>query len=238
MSISAEDKDKVKNLITFGKKQGYLSHDDILDVFPEVEDNLQLLEYIVSSLQDSDIEIIEPTDAPLYEYAKNGASKMTFEEKIKILKHSSTYYHLQRRQRISRFMASKFSSTFLSLKLIWSAVGKEYSWSLLPWKRWNESQGKALRWGEAAILHGQTRCNQISQPPFVYKEFQSHSHVHKRRTRRYQWSSINFRDVSSSPEFLVSNKSVDEDSSFKSEETINRKEKLGCCTLRFLQNDK
>lgn len=86
MSISAEDKEKVKSLVSKGKKQGYLSHDDILEVFAEVEDNLQLLEYIVSSVQDSDIEIIEPTEASLFEYAGDSSSKMTFEEKIRILK--------------------------------------------------------------------------------------------------------------------------------------------------------
>lgn len=86
MSISAEDKEKVKSLVTLGKKQGYLSHDDILDVFPEIEDNLQLLEYIVSSFQDADIEIIEPSENTMMEYDQEGTSKMTFEEKIKILK--------------------------------------------------------------------------------------------------------------------------------------------------------
>jgi len=85
MSITSEDKQRVKNLLILGKKQGYVTHDDILDVFPEVEENLQLLEYIISSLQDVDIEIIEPEIQELG-YGEATASKMTFEEKIKILK--------------------------------------------------------------------------------------------------------------------------------------------------------
>ena len=60
MSITSEDKQKVKSLLEQGRKQGYVTHDDILDLFPEVEENLHLLEYIVSVLGDSDLEIIEP----------------------------------------------------------------------------------------------------------------------------------------------------------------------------------
>lgn len=87
MSIIAEDKQKVKNLVDQGKKQGYLTHDDILDVFPEIEDNLNLLEYIISSLQDADIELIETQeDSNLKFITGDVASKMSFEEKIKILK--------------------------------------------------------------------------------------------------------------------------------------------------------
>lgn len=84
MSITSEDKQRVKNLLVLGKKQGYITHDDILDVFPEVEENLHLLEYIISSMQDAEVEIIEP-EAGDYGYSVGG-SKMTFDEKIKILK--------------------------------------------------------------------------------------------------------------------------------------------------------
>ncbi|GAB4283806.1 MAG: RNA polymerase sigma factor RpoD [Candidatus Dojkabacteria bacterium] len=85
MAITSEDKQKVKNLVITGQKQGYLSLDEILDVFPEVEDDLQLLEYIIVNLQESDIEIIDPEA----ENDSLGAKKqraMSFEEKIKILK--------------------------------------------------------------------------------------------------------------------------------------------------------
>lgn len=86
MSISGEDKQKVKNLVASGQRQGYISHDEILNIFPEVEENLQLLEYIVSSLQDSDIEIIDVAEGEGAALSETNQSKMTFEEKIKILK--------------------------------------------------------------------------------------------------------------------------------------------------------
>ncbi|MEP7103886.1 MAG: sigma-70 family RNA polymerase sigma factor [Candidatus Dojkabacteria bacterium] len=86
MSISSESKEKVKGLLILGKKQGYLSQDDILEVFPDIEDNLQLLEYIVSTLQEAEVEIIEPADSATYAFDAATSSRMTFEEKIKILK--------------------------------------------------------------------------------------------------------------------------------------------------------
>ncbi len=85
MSITSEDKQRIKNLIVLGKKQGYITHDDILDLFPEVEENLHLLEYIIESLQNNDIEIIEPQEGDIG-FGITGGNKMTFEEKIKILK--------------------------------------------------------------------------------------------------------------------------------------------------------
>jgi len=86
MSISSESKEKVKGLLVLGKKQGYLSQDDILEVFPDIEDNLQLLEYIVSTLQEAEVEIIEPADTATFAFDATATSRMTFEEKIKILK--------------------------------------------------------------------------------------------------------------------------------------------------------
>jgi len=86
MAITSEDKQKVKNLVIQGKKQGYLTQDDILSIFPEIEDNLQLLEYIVATLQDADVEIIQLNEDASSYYEDGKKSKMTFEEKIKILK--------------------------------------------------------------------------------------------------------------------------------------------------------
>ncbi len=84
MAITSEDKQKVKNLVILGKKQGYLTQDDILAVFPEIEENLQLLEYIIANIQEDEIEIIEPREEP--DELTQTRSKLTFEEKIKILK--------------------------------------------------------------------------------------------------------------------------------------------------------
>ena len=87
MAITAEAKQKVKELVKLGQTQGYLTQDDVLSVFPTVEDDLQLLEYIVMRLQGDDVEIIERSEAGIEEVAITGGSGgMTFEEKIAILK--------------------------------------------------------------------------------------------------------------------------------------------------------
>ncbi|MCS7316970.1 MAG: RNA polymerase sigma factor RpoD [Candidatus Dojkabacteria bacterium] len=98
MSINADDKEKVKLILEKGKKQGYVTHDDILDVFPDIEDNLELLEYIISTMQQMEIEMIEPIsdsntnnllddDISLEQDSEYGKySKMSLEEKINILK--------------------------------------------------------------------------------------------------------------------------------------------------------
>lgn len=88
MAISASDKKKVKKLIEIGQKQGYLTQDEVLELYPEVEDDLALLEYIVGELQESDIEIINSDEEVEEEKTtKSSSSKnLTFEEKIEILK--------------------------------------------------------------------------------------------------------------------------------------------------------
>ncbi len=85
MAIHPEDKQKVENILILGKKQGYLSQDDILSVFPEIEEDLQLLEYIIDVLQDSEVEIISPLDTAEVSL-ESVKDKMTFEDKIRILK--------------------------------------------------------------------------------------------------------------------------------------------------------
>lgn len=94
MAISAEDKQKVKDLVILGKKQGYITEDDILSVFPNIEEDLKLLDYIVSRLQDDDVEIIHLSSEENPSFDSGDPSKMTFEEKIKVLKqirsHNST----------------------------------------------------------------------------------------------------------------------------------------------------
>jgi RNA polymerase primary sigma factor len=86
MAISSEDKQKVKSLVILGQKQGYLTEDDILAVFPEIEDNLQLLEYIIVSIQDYDVEIISNSEDELQATQVKKPATMSFEDKIKILK--------------------------------------------------------------------------------------------------------------------------------------------------------
>ena len=89
MAIDQKIKEKVKELLDLGLSQGYLTQDEVLDYFPEIEEDLTLLDYIVSSLQENEIEIIEPVDEVDKEVAKpkpKSESQMTFEQKIAILK--------------------------------------------------------------------------------------------------------------------------------------------------------
>ncbi len=83
MKVRKKAKKKLKELIKKGLIQGYLTQDEVLQAFPEIEEDLSLLEYIVMKLQDNDVEIIEPVD----EVEKRvKPEKMNFEQKIKILK--------------------------------------------------------------------------------------------------------------------------------------------------------
>ncbi|MBL8015159.1 MAG: sigma-70 family RNA polymerase sigma factor [Candidatus Doudnabacteria bacterium] len=85
MAITAEDKQKVRELVKRGQTQGYLTQEEVLQEFPNVEDDLQLLEYIVVKLQDAEVEIIQigADDSP---QGRSSSGGMTFEEKIEILK--------------------------------------------------------------------------------------------------------------------------------------------------------
>jgi RNA polymerase primary sigma factor len=70
-------------LIKKGKQQGFLTQEDLLDVFPTIEDNVKLLDKIFEKLQENEIEVLEQE-----ENQKTDASKeeLTLEKKIKILK--------------------------------------------------------------------------------------------------------------------------------------------------------
>jgi RNA polymerase primary sigma factor len=83
MAITSDQKHRLRKLIKLGESQGYLTQDDVLNEFPNVEDNLQLLEYIIAQLQDKDIEIISIEQT---EEEKRARGTMSFEEKIAILK--------------------------------------------------------------------------------------------------------------------------------------------------------
>lgn len=84
MAITAEDKQKVRELVKRGQSQGYLTQDEVLATFPTIEDDLQLLEYVVIKLQDAEVEIIQLEDEGTS--TSRGGNAMTFEEKIAILK--------------------------------------------------------------------------------------------------------------------------------------------------------
>lgn len=86
MAITAEDKQKVRELVRLGQTQGYLTQEEILADFPTIEDDLQLLEYIIIKLQDAEVEIIQVNADEAASTRSSGGNNMTFEEKIEILK--------------------------------------------------------------------------------------------------------------------------------------------------------
>lgn len=83
MKISKRAKQKLKELIKRGQIQGYLTQDEVLEYFPEIEDDLSLLEYIIISLQDADLEIIEPIEEIDEPREDKG---MDFDKKVQVLK--------------------------------------------------------------------------------------------------------------------------------------------------------
>lgn len=79
----AQSSNKVKSinkLVEKGKEQGFLSQEDILDVFPTIEDDIDLLDEIFKAVGDNEIEVLEPED----EIKEN--NELTLEKKIRILK--------------------------------------------------------------------------------------------------------------------------------------------------------
>ena len=77
------DKEKaIKILVEKGKDQGFLTQEDLLDVFPTVEEDVELLDDIFASLQENDIEVLEPEENP----ETLEKEELTLEKKIRILK--------------------------------------------------------------------------------------------------------------------------------------------------------
>ena len=81
MKISKKARKALKDLIKRGQLQGYLTHDEVLEIFPEIEDDLVLLEFIIIKLQEAEIEIIEPI-----EEVEKREERMDFDKKIEVLK--------------------------------------------------------------------------------------------------------------------------------------------------------
>lgn len=73
---------EINNLIKKGKEQGFLTQEDLLDVFPTIEENVDLLDKIFEKLQENEIEVLEPEE----ETGPKEQEEMTLETKIKILK--------------------------------------------------------------------------------------------------------------------------------------------------------
>lgn len=85
MKLSKEINTKIKFLVKKGGDQGYLTQDDVLEQFPDIEEDIPLLEAIIGKLNEADIEIIEPVLLDEDE-AKISPKKFTFEQKVSILK--------------------------------------------------------------------------------------------------------------------------------------------------------
>jgi RNA polymerase primary sigma factor len=83
MKISKTAKQNLRELVRRGQEQGYLTQDEVLEAFPEIEDDLSLLEYVIIKLQEAEIEIIEPLDEVDERPEEKG---MDFEKKIQVLK--------------------------------------------------------------------------------------------------------------------------------------------------------
>ena len=74
-------------LVKKGKEQGFLTQEDLLDVFPKVEENLELLDKIFEVLQRNKIEVVEPEETTATENEEEiRDGEKTLEEKIKIIK--------------------------------------------------------------------------------------------------------------------------------------------------------
>lgn len=69
-------------LVKKGKEQGFLTQEDLLDVFPTIEENVDLLDSIFEKLQENEIEILEPEEL----VETQTREELTLEKKIKILK--------------------------------------------------------------------------------------------------------------------------------------------------------
>ena len=81
MAIKNNTKE-INDLIKKGKEQGFLTQEDLLDVFPTIEENVNLLDSIFEKLQENEIEVLEPEE----DTAPKVQEEMTLETKIKILK--------------------------------------------------------------------------------------------------------------------------------------------------------
>jgi RNA polymerase primary sigma factor len=71
----------IKELVKKGKEQGFLSQEDILEIFPTIEDDIVLLDDIFKELQKNDVEVLEPEEDILKD-----SEQLTLEKKIRILK--------------------------------------------------------------------------------------------------------------------------------------------------------
>ncbi len=80
VKISNKEK-QINELVKKGKEQGFLSQEDILEVFPTIEEDIVLLDDIFKKLQKNEIEVLEPEEDIV-----DTSKELTLETKIRILK--------------------------------------------------------------------------------------------------------------------------------------------------------
>lgn len=73
----------IEKLIVKGQKQGFLTQEDILSVFPSIEDNVEFLDKVFKRLQEESIEVL---DLEQQETPAEQTEPLTLEKKIRILK--------------------------------------------------------------------------------------------------------------------------------------------------------
>jgi RNA polymerase primary sigma factor len=81
MAKLSDKQKQIKELVKKGKDQGFLSQEDILEIFPTIEEDIVLLDDIFKELQINEIEVLEPE-----ENISDASQDLTLEKKIRILK--------------------------------------------------------------------------------------------------------------------------------------------------------
>ena len=84
-SQKIDPKKLLDSLVKRAQKQGFLTQVDVLETFPEIEEDMDMLEKVIVALQKKNIEIIDPIVKEIEEEVVSNKN-MTFEKKVEILK--------------------------------------------------------------------------------------------------------------------------------------------------------
>lgn len=84
-SQKIDPKKLLDSLVKRAQKQGFLTQVDVLETFPEIEEDMDMLEKVIVALQKKNIEIIDPVVKEIEEEVVSNKN-MTFEKKVEILK--------------------------------------------------------------------------------------------------------------------------------------------------------
>ena len=78
----------LEKLIKKGKKEGFVTQEEVLEAFPKVEENIELLDELYSVFIDNDVDVFESADLAKEEEPGGGPSERVAE--IAGLKRSAT----------------------------------------------------------------------------------------------------------------------------------------------------